>query len=69
MHSSSTDGIVPAVDPSFPATTASLRLRQLRQEVFRRPSSGAGGLDTGGGGPDEPTHKVNTFLARKRIAR
>ena len=54
MHISNTDGIVPATDPG-PATTASLRLRQLRQEVFRRPSSGAGGLDTGGGGPDETT--------------
>lgn len=52
MHLDDTDGVVPATDPG-PATTANLRLRQLRQEVFRRPSSGAGGLDTGGGGPDE----------------
>lgn len=53
MHASNTDGIVPGTDPD-PSSTASLRLRQLRQEIFRRPTSAAGvGLDTGGGGPDE----------------
>ena len=55
MHLGDTDGVVPATDPG-PATTASVRLRQLRQEVFRRPSSSAGVLlDTGGGGPDQTT--------------
>lgn len=52
MHLADTDGVVPSVDPGSP-TTANLRLRQLRQEVFRRPSSSAGGLDTGGGSPDQ----------------
>ena len=37
MHLGDTDGIVSPTDPG-PATAASLRLRQLRQEVFRRPS-------------------------------
>lgn len=54
MHLGDTDGVVTATDPG-PPTTASLRLRQLRQEVFRRPSSSSGGLDTGGGGPDQTT--------------
>lgn len=44
MHESSTDGIVPATDPS---STASLRLRQLRQEVFRR------AIGSGGGAADQ----------------
>lgn len=37
MHLGDTDGVVSATDPG-PTTAASLRLRQLRQEVFRRPS-------------------------------
>ena len=48
IHISDTDGIVPATDPG-PSTTASLRLRQLRQEVFRR------AIGSGGGGPDQTT--------------
>lgn len=47
MHLGDTDGVVPATDP-VPSTIASLRLRQLRQEVFRRPA-GSTALDTAGG--------------------
>jgi hypothetical protein len=50
MHLGNTDGVVPSTEPG---STASLRLRQLRQEIFRRPSSSAGGLNTGGGSPDQ----------------
>ncbi|SCX56904.1 hypothetical protein [Nitrosospira sp. Nsp1] len=50
MHISNTDGIVPETDPS---STASLRLRQLRQEIFRRPTSSIIELDSGGGSSDQ----------------
>jgi Divergent InlB B-repeat domain len=44
MHAaSSTDGIVPAVDAiPAPTGTLTLRLRQLRQEIFRRPVEAEG---------------------------
>ena len=50
MYVGSTDGLVPATDPM---STADLRLRQLRQEVFRRPTSGFFILDSGGGASDQ----------------
>lgn len=46
MHIGDTDGLVPATEPGSAAT---LRQRQLRQEVFRRPS-GSTSLDTADGG-------------------
>lgn len=47
MHIAKTAGLVPATEPG---STASLRLRQLRQEIFRRPA-GTTTLDTADGLP------------------
>ncbi len=67
MHLSRTDGLVPTTDPGLPGTAASLRRRQLRQEVFRRPTSGVAELDSGGGASDR-TAMGGIYVEREQFS-
>ena len=62
LYGSGTDGIVPA--PAGPETPSEKKLRQLRQEVFRRPVVGSGGAPDatamGGIFVDREDYNVNT---------